>query len=95
MDCRFGFYLVKLQGHPDGRGDNFMQKVHVGKYPLVSRCYSKVTFEEGVKAIQERVQAEKQSPNYCLFPLNSVQKPVALSKVRASHLSRQEGPSGL
>lgn len=58
MDCCFGFYLVKLQGHPDGRGDNFMQKVHVGKYPLVSCCYSKVTFEEGVKAIQERVQAE-------------------------------------
>lgn len=85
----FIFYLVKLQGHPDGRGDNFMQKVHVGKYPLISCRYSKVTFEKGVKAIQERVQAEKQGPNYCSFPQNSVQKSVAFGKVWGSHLSRQ------
>lgn len=58
-----------------------MQKVHVGKYPLVSGCDSEVTFEEGVKAIQERIQAVKQSLSYRSLTLNSVQKPATLSKV--------------
>lgn len=47
-----------------------MQQIHVSKHPLVSCCYSNVTFEEGVKPIQERVQAVKQDPNYCSFTLN-------------------------
>lgn len=46
-----------------------MQVVYVGKY------YSHVipvTFQEGMKAIQGRSQAAKQSPNYC-----SLTRPVA------------------
>lgn len=63
-------YLVKLEGHPDGWSNDFMQKVHVREHPLVSCCYSEVTFEERVKPVQERVQAVKQSPTYCSFTLN-------------------------
>lgn len=53
---------MQLQGHPDGRGDDFVQQVHVGEHPLVLSGHPEVAFEEGVEAVQERVQAEKQSP---------------------------------
>ena len=52
---------MQLQGHPESWDNNFVQQVDVRKHPLVSGCYPEVTFEEGVEAVQERIQAAKQS----------------------------------
>lgn len=52
---------MQLQGHPDGWNNNFVQQVHVGKYPLVSSCDPEVTFEEGMQPVQKGIQAAKQS----------------------------------
>lgn len=72
-------YLVQLQGHPESWGNNFVQEVDVCKHPLILGCYSEVTFEEGVEAVQERIQAVKQSRVCSFIRSKGVQAPVTLS----------------
>ena len=60
-------YLVQLQGHLESWGNDFVQQVNVCKHPFISGCNSEVTFEEGVEAIQEGVQAVKQKSSDCWF----------------------------
>lgn len=72
-------YLVQLQGHPESWGNNFVQQVDVCKHPLILGCYSEVTFEEGVEAVQERIQAAKQSRVCSFIRSKGVQAPVTLS----------------
>lgn len=58
-------HLVKLQGHSDSRNHDFPEQLHVGEDPLVSHGGdAEVSFEQGVKAVQERLQiAAKQEPD--------------------------------
>lgn len=50
-------YLVELQTHPHARRYHLLQQVHVCKHPLVLAGDAEVTFEQGVKPVQKRLQA--------------------------------------
>lgn len=51
-------YLVKLEGHANPRRHHSVKQVHVSKDPLITRRGdAKVPLEQGMQAIEERLQA--------------------------------------
>lgn len=53
-------YLVQFEGHAHPGGHHPVQQVHVSKHPLVpGRGDAEITLEEGVEAVQERLQADR------------------------------------
>ena len=52
--------LVQLQGRPHRRLDDIFHQIYITHHPLILvRLNPDVALEDGVKAEQERVQAEK------------------------------------
>lgn len=54
-------YLVQLQRHSDGWGNNLVQQIHVSKDPLIFGRYPEVSFKQSMEPIKERVQAGRES----------------------------------
>lgn len=56
---------MQLEGHSHSGRHDSIQQVHICKDPLVSwRCDAKVSLEEGVEAVEERLQAAKTRAGY-------------------------------
>lgn len=50
-------YLMQFEAHSDCRSHHLLQEVEVSKHPLIFCGDAKVSFKQGVEAIQERLQA--------------------------------------
>lgn len=61
-------YLVQFEGHPYTWSYHPVQQVHVCKNPLVSRRGdAKVTLEQGMKAVEKRLQTECTTKRMCIY----------------------------
>ena len=52
---------MQFEAHSDCRSHHLLQQVQVSKNPLVFGGNAEVTFEQGVKTIQERFQTERKN----------------------------------
>ncbi len=70
-------YLVQFEGHPYTWSYHPVQQIHVCKNPLVSRRGdTKVALEQGMKAVEKRLQAEfirtRMYKNQCSYIYNII-----------------------
>jgi len=70
-------YLVQFEGHPYTWSHHPVQQIHVCKNPLVSRRGdTKVALEQGMKAVEKRLQAEfiriRLYKNQCIYIYNII-----------------------
>lgn len=52
---------MKFEAHPNRRCNHFLEQVHVSEDPLVLRGDAEISFEQGTKAVQEGLQADKET----------------------------------
>lgn len=70
-------YLVQFEGHPYTWSHHPVQQIHVCKNPLISRRGdTKVALEQGMKAVEKRLQAEciriRTYKNQCIYIYNII-----------------------
>lgn len=52
---------MKFEAHPNCRCNHLLEQIHVSEDPLVLGGDAEISFKQGAEAVQERLQAERET----------------------------------